>query len=69
MISPDICRLLLLSEEEDDATSALAAPKPEPDVQKVMNGSTSQEVVLSFTLAWSYMFKNDYFFASNFLFI
>ncbi|KAL2484073.1 Transcription factor VOZ1 [Forsythia ovata] len=41
--SSEICRLLQLCEEEDDATSALAAPKPEPDVQKVMDGSTSQE--------------------------
>lgn len=32
--SADIYRLLL-GEEEDDATSALAAPKPEPDAQKV----------------------------------
>ncbi|XP_016432550.2 transcription factor VOZ1 isoform X1 [Nicotiana tabacum] len=32
--SSDIYRLLL-GEEEDDATSALAAPKPEPDAQKV----------------------------------
>ncbi|CAN4087175.1 unnamed protein product [Withania somnifera] len=36
--SADIYRLLL-GEEEDDATSALAAPKPEPDAQKVcVNG-------------------------------
>ena len=33
--SSDIYRLLQLCEEEDDATSALAAPKPEPDAQKV----------------------------------
>lgn len=32
--SVDIYRLLL-GEEEDDATSGLAAPKPEPDAQKV----------------------------------
>lgn len=34
--SSDICRLLQLCEEEDDATSALAdgtVPKPEPDAQ------------------------------------
>lgn len=34
--SSDICRLLQLCEEEDDATSSLAelaAPKPEPDAQ------------------------------------
>ncbi|GFP97545.1 transcription factor voz1 [Phtheirospermum japonicum] len=43
--SSEICRLLQLCEEEDDATSSLAAPapKPDPDVQKVVNGSTSQE--------------------------
>ncbi|KAG9147603.1 hypothetical protein Leryth_007396 [Lithospermum erythrorhizon] len=39
--SSDICRLLQLCEEEDDATSALAAPKPDPDGQK---GSTSVQV-------------------------
>lgn len=32
-ISSDLYRLLL-GEEEDDATSALAAAKPEPDAQK-----------------------------------
>ncbi|XP_059658735.1 transcription factor VOZ1-like isoform X2 [Cornus florida] len=37
--SSDICRLLLLRDEEDDATSALAAPKPEPDGQKVSNNA------------------------------
>lgn len=42
--SSDICRLLQLCEEEDDATSALAAPKPDPDAQKAVNGYTSQEV-------------------------
>ncbi|KAI4296831.1 hypothetical protein L6164_036754 [Bauhinia variegata] len=31
--STDICRLLHLCEEEDDATSKLAAPKPEPNDQ------------------------------------
>ncbi|XP_065867887.1 transcription factor VOZ1-like isoform X2 [Euphorbia lathyris] len=31
----DICRLLQLCEEEDDATSALAAPKPEPNDQSL----------------------------------
>ncbi|KAK8642089.1 hypothetical protein V6N13_011451 [Hibiscus sabdariffa] len=31
--SSDICRLLQLCEEEDDATSVLAAPKPEPNDQ------------------------------------
>ncbi|KAL0398536.1 UNVERIFIED_CONTAM: Transcription factor VOZ1 [Sesamum radiatum] len=41
--SSEICRLLQLCEEEDDATSALAAPKPDPDAQKVMDGSISQE--------------------------
>jgi len=33
-MSSDLYRLLH-GEEEDDATSALAAPKPEPDAQKV----------------------------------
>jgi hypothetical protein len=33
--STDICRLLQLCEEEDDASSALAAPKPDPDAQKI----------------------------------
>ncbi|KAE7995774.1 hypothetical protein FH972_000542 [Carpinus fangiana] len=33
--SSDICRLLQLCEEEDDATSPLAAPKPEPSDQNV----------------------------------
>lgn len=41
--SSEICRLLQLCEEEDDATSALAAPKPEPDTLKVVSGSTSLE--------------------------
>ena len=31
--SPDISRLLQLYDEEDDATSGLAAPKPDPDAQ------------------------------------
>lgn len=31
--STDICRLLQLCEEEDDASSPLAAPKPEPNNQ------------------------------------
>ncbi|XP_051128330.1 transcription factor VOZ1 isoform X1 [Andrographis paniculata] len=41
--SAEICRLLQLCEEEDDATSALAAPKPDPDALKVVDGSTSKE--------------------------
>lgn len=36
--STDICRLLQLCEEEDDATSALAAPKPEPNDQSLQVG-------------------------------
>ncbi|KAK9267203.1 hypothetical protein L1049_009623 [Liquidambar formosana] len=36
--SSDIGRLLQLYEEEDDATSALAAPKPEPDAQNIQVG-------------------------------
>ncbi|TYH71274.1 hypothetical protein ES332_D05G175200v1 [Gossypium tomentosum] len=44
--SSDICRLLQLCEEEDDATSVLAAPKPEPDDQNLQVGDTAafQEV-------------------------
>ncbi|KAL6562100.1 Transcription factor voz1 [Orobanche gracilis] len=41
--SSEICRLLQLREEEDDATSSLAASKLDPDAQKVVDGSTSQE--------------------------
>ncbi|XP_059670238.1 transcription factor VOZ1 isoform X2 [Cornus florida] len=41
--SSDICRLLQLYEEEDDATSALVAPKLEPDGQKVSNSAIFQE--------------------------
>ncbi|KAG8365514.1 hypothetical protein BUALT_Bualt18G0112900 [Buddleja alternifolia] len=41
--SSEIYRLLHLCEEEDDATSALAAPKPEPDAQKLMGASPAQE--------------------------
>lgn len=36
--SSDICRLLQLCEEDDDATSALAAPKPEPNGHKIGGG-------------------------------
>ena len=45
--SSDICRLLQLREEEDDATSALAAPKPEPNDQSLQVGDTAafQEVI------------------------
>ncbi|KAK4740627.1 hypothetical protein SAY87_024215 [Trapa incisa] len=45
--SSDICRLLQLCEEEDDATSALAAPKPEPNDQTlhVGNDAVLQEVL------------------------
>ncbi|KAK4775409.1 hypothetical protein SAY87_023370 [Trapa incisa] len=45
--SSDICRLLQLCEEEDDATSALAAPKPEPNDQilHVGNDAVLQEVL------------------------
>ncbi|KAL6992468.1 Transcription factor voz1 [Sarracenia purpurea var. burkii] len=42
--STDMYRLLQLCEEEDDATSALAAaPKPEPDSQKVGGSTGFQE--------------------------
>ncbi|EEF39805.1 transcription factor VOZ1 isoform X1 [Ricinus communis] len=37
--SSDICRLLQLCEEEDDATSALAAPKPEPNDHSLQIGN------------------------------
>lgn len=40
----DLCRLVQLGEEEDDATSALAAPKSEPDAQKVGGAAGYQEV-------------------------
>ena len=45
--SSDICRLLQLCEEEDDATSALAAPKPEPNDQTLQVGDAAafQEVI------------------------
>ncbi|KAE8670165.1 Transcription factor VOZ1 [Hibiscus syriacus] len=39
--SSDICRLLQLCEEEDDATSVLAAPKPEPNDQNLQVGDTA----------------------------
>ncbi|KAL4281338.1 hypothetical protein GQ457_03G036610 [Hibiscus cannabinus] len=44
--SSDIYRLLQLCEEEDDATSVLAAPKPEPNDQNLQVGDTAalQEV-------------------------
>ncbi|XP_012451500.1 transcription factor VOZ1 isoform X1 [Gossypium raimondii] len=44
--SSDICRLLQLCEEEDDATSILAVPKPEPNDQSLQVGDTaaSQEL-------------------------
>ncbi|KAL6198361.1 hypothetical protein ACLB2K_028152 [Fragaria x ananassa] len=38
--SSDICRLLQLCEEEDDASSPLAAPKPEPSDQKLDTGES-----------------------------
>ncbi|XAR66520.1 hypothetical protein NMG60_11012790 [Bertholletia excelsa] len=41
--SSDIYRLLHLCEEEDDATSCLTDPKPEPDIQKVGNSTGFQE--------------------------
>ncbi|PSS04817.1 Transcription factor like [Actinidia chinensis var. chinensis] len=41
--SSDIYRLLHLCEEEDDATSGLAAPKPEPDAPKVGGNAGFQE--------------------------
>lgn len=44
MGSSEIYRLLQLCEEDDDATSALTPPKPDPDAQKVVGGYASQEV-------------------------
>ncbi|XP_057471514.1 transcription factor VOZ1-like isoform X2 [Actinidia eriantha] len=41
--SSDIYRLLHLCDEEDDATSGLAAPKPEPDAPKVGGSTGFQE--------------------------
>ncbi|XP_050371767.1 transcription factor VOZ1 [Argentina anserina] len=38
--SSDICRLLQLCEEEDDASSPLAAPKPEPNDHKLEVGES-----------------------------
>ena len=45
--SSDICRLLQLCEEEDDATSVLAGPKPEPNDQSLQVGDIAafQEVI------------------------
>ncbi|KAJ1394018.1 putative transcription factor [Sesbania bispinosa] len=40
--STDICRLLQLCEEEDDATSPLAVPKPEPNDQTLQAGAKGQ---------------------------
>lgn len=57
--SSEICRLLQLCEEEDDATSALAAPKPDPDAQKVVGGYTSQEVCNLLLYLWSILSKNN----------
>ncbi|GAU45698.1 hypothetical protein TSUD_86740 [Trifolium subterraneum] len=46
--STDICRLLQLCEEEDDASSPLAAPKPEPNDQTLQAGGkvVFQEVAM-----------------------
>ncbi|XP_057499592.1 transcription factor VOZ1-like isoform X1 [Actinidia eriantha] len=41
--SSEIYRLLHVCEEEDDATSGLAAPKPEPDARKVGDSAGFQE--------------------------
>lgn len=42
--SPDISRLLQLYDEEDDATSGLAAPKPDPDAHKASENAVFHEV-------------------------
>ncbi|CAL5409909.1 unnamed protein product [Camellia sinensis] len=41
--SADIQRLMQLCEEQDDATSGLAAPKPDPDAQKMGDTTAFQE--------------------------
>lgn len=41
--SPDISRLLQLCDEEDDATSGLAAPKPDPDGHKAGGNAAFHE--------------------------
>ncbi|XP_024987573.1 transcription factor VOZ1-like isoform X2 [Cynara cardunculus var. scolymus] len=41
--SPDISRLLQLCDEEDDATSGLAAPKPDPDCHKAGESAAFHE--------------------------
>ncbi|KAF3652402.1 putative OPA3-like protein-like [Capsicum annuum] len=46
-ISSDLYRLLL-GEEEDDATSALAAPKPDPDAQKHDDDAAQKHDVAGF---------------------
>ena len=48
--SSDIYRLLHLCDEEDDATSGLAAPKPEPDAPKVGGSAGFQEVIVCVAL-------------------
>lgn len=67
--SSDICRLLQLCEEEDDATSPLAAPKPEPTDQSFQVGETVvfHEVgfvllycLLSYELSFAYVISFYY---------
>lgn len=46
--SPDISRLLQLCDEEDDATSGLAAPKPDPDGHKAGENVAFHDVSIGF---------------------
>lgn len=63
--STDICRLLQLCEEEDDATSALAAPKPEPDAQKVSGNAVFQEVCKWLLFVFVHFFVHQISFAGE----
>lgn len=47
--SPDISRLLQLCDEDDDVTSGLVAPKPDPDAHDISPDSVINGMV-----------KNDY---------
>lgn len=42
--SPDVSRLLQLCDEEDDATSGLAALKPDPDGRKAGENAAFHDV-------------------------
>ncbi|KAK2393633.1 transcription factor VOZ1 [Trifolium repens] len=53
--STDICRLLQLCEDEDDATSLLAVPRPEPNYQTMQ---TDAKVI--FQEVCSFLLFGDY---------